>query len=261
MSFPNKETILVIDGDILLYSIGFGSETIQEEWIVESRIEHFFSKLFEKFNTFNYKVYLTGDNNFRKDTAVTHKYKGNRKAEKPRWYGHIRDYLIHMYNTEVCEDIEADDGMAMHITRNPNSILCSIDKDLWMVEGWHYSWPMHNRGELPLRWITNEGFLELQQLAKKKKLIGGGLPWFYAQLLMGDKTDNIVGPKGYGDVKTWNTLKDAETESELYACVKEVYEASFEQPEQRLRENADLLWMIKELNEDGSYKMWEIPND
>ena len=260
MGFPNEDTIIVLDGDILLYSIGFGSETIEQEWIVESRVEKFIQTLFEKFGTYNYKVYLTGDNNFRKETAVTHKYKGNRKAEKPKWYDAIRDYLIHMHRTEVCEDIEADDGMAMHITRNPNSILCSIDKDLWMVEGWHYSWATHNREELPLRWISNEGYLELQQLSKKKKLVGGGYPWFYAQMLLGDSTDNIKGPKGYGDVKVYNTLKDKEDEKAHYMAVKEAYEVAFgDDAQARLRENADLLWMIKELNEDGSYKMWEIP--
>jgi len=259
MTFPNKDTLLVIDGDILLYSVGWGSEDIEQSWIVDQRIENFFKRLFTKFETYNYKAYLTGKGNFREQAATTHKYKGNRKPEKPKWYKYIKDYLLHMHNTVVIEGMEADDGMAMNITRNNNSILCSIDKDLWMVEGWHYSWSTHNSPEKPLRYIKNDEGLTLLE-GKRKKLIGGGYPWFYAQLLMGDKTDNIVGPKGYGDVKAYKALQECETEKDYYAVVKEVYEEEYgEQAEDRLLENAQLLWMVKELDDDGEFVMWEKP--
>ena len=79
--------------DILLYSVGWGSEDIQQSWIVDNRIEAFFNRLFERLDTYKYKVYLTGKGNFREQLAVSHTYKGNRKKEKPKWYGYIKDYL------------------------------------------------------------------------------------------------------------------------------------------------------------------------
>ena len=112
-----------------------------------------------------------------------------------------------------------------------------------MGEGWHYSWSTHNAPEKHLRYIKDDEGLTLLE-GKRKKLIGGGYPWFYAQLLMGDKTDNIVGPKGYGDVKAYKTLQECETQKEYYDAVKEVYEGEYgEQAEARLLENAQLLWM------------------
>lgn len=259
--FPNSETLLLIDGDILLYSVGWGSEDVEDEWVVDSKIESFFARLFDSLKVYNYKVYLTGKGNFREGVAKSHKYKGKRKKEKPHWYPYIKDYLIHMYDTVVCEGYEADDGMAMHMTRNPNSICCSIDKDLLMVEGWHYSWATHNREEMPLRYISNEGFIELEQKAKKKKIKGGGYPWFFCQMLLGDITDAIFGVKGYGDVKVYNALKDCNNEEEYLEVVKGVYQEGFgERWKERLLENADLLWMVQKINNEGELLTWSKMN-
>ena len=215
-----KIATLAIDGDILLYSIGWGSEDIQQSWIVDQRIETFLNNLFEKLGTTSYVVYLTGKGNFREQLAVSHVYKGTRKKEKPKWYKYIKDYLIHVHDAQVIEGMEADDAMSIHITQDHDAICCSIDKDLLMVEGWHYSWKTHNRDELPLRRVESFGKLERQE----KKLYGEGVMWLYAQSLLGDSTDNIVGLKGYGNVKVYNTLKDCKTEIELYTTTKEAYE-------------------------------------
>ena len=247
---------LAIDGDILLYSIGWGSEDIQQSWIVDQRIDNFFQKLFDKLGIYRYKVYLTGKGNFREALAVSHVYKGNRKKEKPKWYGYIKDYLTHMYNTEIVNGMQADDAMAMHITRDRDAICCSIDKDLLMVEGWHYSWATHNRDEMPLRRVESFGKLERQE----KKLYGEGTMWLYAQSLLGDSTDNIVGIKGYGNVKVYNTLKDCETEEELYLRVKEAYESQHgEEADVKLKENMNLLWMVRELTDEGEPVLWQPP--
>jgi 5'-3' exonuclease len=251
-----KDMLLCIDGDIILYSVGFGCEDIQEEWIVESRVDNFFARLFEKMQTVNHKVYLTGKGNFREEVAVSHKYKGNRKAEKPKWYNAIRDYLIHMYPTVVSEGMEADDLLAMNITRNPDAVCCTIDKDLLQVQGWHYSWSTHNSPEKPLRWVNSWGMLEL----RGKKLYGEGTMFLYAQAIMGDSTDNIVGVKRYGPAKAYALLKDATTEKELYDTVLALYATQFESPEERLTENMHLLWMIRELDADNKPVWWSKPN-
>ena len=257
---PNKDTMLVIDGDLILYQKGFKHENTEEWWIIEADIDRWIAEFFKKFGTYNYIVYLTGKGNFREESAVTHKYKGNRVKAKPRWYEDIKQYLIHMHRTKLIEGMEADDAIAMHLTRNPNTIHCGIDKDLLQVEGWHYRYATHNSPEVPLRRISNEGFLELQQGKSKKKLVGGGYKWFYAQMLLGDKTDFIFGPKGYGDVKVYNTLEGASTELECYEIVKQCYEEAFEEPELRLQENAYLLHMCRGYDDKGELIMWEKPH-
>lgn len=256
MSVPNSDTLLAFDGDIILYRIGFGCENVTEWMYVESRVDYFIRRIQEKFGTYNYVIYLTGKNNFREQVAVSHKYK-DRPSRKPKWYGQIKDYLIHCYNTEVSDGLEADDLIAMTLTRNPNSIHIGIDKDLLQVPGWHYGYGTHNKREQPLHLVTEEGYLELDDTGSKKKLIGEGTPWFYAQMLMGDKTDSIYGPRGYGDVKAYNTLKECVTADEYYETVKSVYEQEWgEQGMDRMNENGNLLWMVRELDDEGNPVLW-----
>lgn len=255
-SFPNKDTVLVFDADLILYQKGFKHEDTEEFWVIEEDINSWIYGFFEKFGTSKYILYLTGKGNFREELAVSHKYK-DRTARKPRWYKEIREFLIYMHRTEVIDGMEADDAIGIHLTKESNSIHIGIDKDILQVQGWHYRYGTHNSPEVPLRYISNEGFLELEEGTKKKKLKGGGYPWFYAQMLLGDRTDSIFGPQGYGDVKVWNTLKDCSTEREYYEAVLEVYKESFENPEERLQENANLLYMIRELTEEGEPVLWK----
>lgn len=247
---------------MLLYEYGFGYETVSQWYLVENGIESFFRKLFEKFGTYNYKVYLNGSTNFRDKIAVTHEYKGNRKNnEKPKWYYDIKDYLIHCHRTVVMDNgLESDDGLAMNLTRNPNTICCSRDKDLRTVQGWHYCWPTSRTPEKPLEYIDSHGYLSLVQKGRTKSLLGGGNMFLYAQSIMGDSSDNIIGLKGMRDVAAYEKLKDCKTEVELYDACKEAYEAKGETVE-RLHENLSLLWMVRELDSEGNPVMWRAPDE
>jgi DNA polymerase-1 len=76
-----------------------------------------------------------------------------------------------------------------------------------------------------------------------------GQRFFYKQILMGDKADNIVGIKGVGPVKADKMLAKATTESELYAVCLEALGA------ERTLENGQLLWLRREPNQ-----MWTPPS-
>jgi len=258
---PNKDTLLVIDYDILLYEFGFGLEKVNDSYVVEKAIDNFHNKLFHKFGTQSYLGYLNGKDNFRETTAVTHKYKGNRKTAKPKWYGYIRDYLLNVYKTEVIDGAESDDGMSIAITSNPNSICCSRDKDLRTTSGWHYSWGTKTTKEKPLEWIDEHGYLEYTEKSKGGTALGGGGSMFlYAQALTGDKVDNIIGVEGIGLKGAFQLLKKAKTERELYDIVLRQYEEKEENPIERLHENMNLLYMIKETDADGNLIHWSEPN-
>lgn len=175
------------------------------------------------------QVYLSGDSNYRDEIAVTRPYKGNRKAAKPLHYDNIRKYLQEVWAAEVTDGIEADD--ALGINQTPTSCICTIDKDLDMVEGYHYN-------------FQTDRFYSINPLGGKKN--------FYTQLLTGDTVDNIQGVPGIGKVKAGNLLRGMTDEEEMYWTVLCEYEKKYDKPFEVMLEMADLLWILRE---EG--KLWE----
>jgi len=222
--------------------------------LVDARLEY----ILKTTGCTDYEFYLTGKGNFRFDVATILPYKGNRKQPKPWHYENLRNYLMFRYKAEVIEGMEADDMLAIRQTEEgSNSVIVSRDKDLRMVEGWHYGYAVGNQPEQTLEYIDRLGYLKLNS---KKKLKGGGLKWFFAQCLLGDKTDNIQGLPKWGDIKTAKLLMEVDNEAELYAKTVEAYQTYYDDAEKgyaAFSENATLLWMCTELNEDGTPKMWE----
>jgi 5'-3' exonuclease len=77
---------------------------------------------------------------------------------------------------------------------------------------------------------------------------------------VGDTVDNIGGIKGKGPAFAFKLLHDLETERQCYEHVAEVYiKAHGDNWKEKLLEQARLLHMVRELNEDGSPKMWLPP--
>lgn len=221
----------LIDGDILVYRIGFASED-ESESIAMARCSEFIEDLI-LFNGFGeYQGYLTGKTNFRNEIAVTAPYKGNRKSAKPKHYQLLRDYMESAWSFTMIEDQEADDaiGIAAYEMEVGEYCICSIDKDLDMLRGDHYNFVKDER-----YFITEEE----------------GIKNFYKQLLMGDRVDNIIGIKGIGTVKAERLLKECKNENEMYLAILEAYEGNAE----RVLENGRLLWIRREPNQ-----IWTPPN-
>jgi len=212
----------LIDGDILVYRIGFASEN-ETESIAIARCSEFIEDLI-LFNGFGeYQGYLTGKTNFRNEIAVTAPYKGNRKSAKPKHYQLLRDYMESAWAFTMIEDQEADDaiGIAAYEMEVGEYCICSIDKDLDMLRGDHYNFVKDER-----YFITEEE----------------GIKNFYKQLLMGDRVDNIIGIKGIGTVKAERLLKECKNENEMYLAILEAYDGNAE----RVLENGRLLWIRRQ---------------
>jgi len=148
------------------------------------------------------------------------------------------------------------------------TIICSRDKDLRQCPLWHYSWEMGKQAAIgplfvePLGMLEkrNEGQKYVNGKSKPISLFGTGHKFFYAQMLMGDKVDSIGGVEGRGPAFAYNLLHEAETERECYELVAEIYVKSYgDDWKVRMKEQADLLHMVRELNEDGSPKLWLPP--
>jgi hypothetical protein len=221
----------LIDGDILVYRIGFASEN-ETESIAIARCSEFIEDLI-LFNGFGeYQGYLTGKTNFRNEIAVTAPYKGNRKSAKPKHYQLLRDYMESAWSFTMIEDQEADDaiGIAAYEMEVGEYCICSIDKDLDMLRGDHYNFVKDER-----YFITEEE----------------GIKNFYKQLLMGDRVDNIIGIKGIGTVKAERLLKECKNENEMYLAILEAYEGNAE----RVLENGRLLWIRRQ-----PLQLWQPPS-
>ena len=174
----------------------------------------------------DYRYYLTGENNFRKDVATLKKYKGNRDdVLKPKYLNAMREYLISNYQAIVIDRAEADDAtsVALYNAFKKLEVACdvclvSIDKDLLGTPGVHYNFKKKE-------WIFIDEFTADHHLFK--------------QSLTGDRTDNIGGlndltkefrekynlskRKGVGDVTADALLSDCKDKYEMYQKVTDAY--------------------------------------
>ena len=248
-----------IDGDLLVYELAFGAEDRKsgEVYSFESiipRADKKIADIMDAVGADSYVIYLTGKGNFREEIAVTKEYKGGRGA-KPYHYANVRAYLESL-GAIVVDGMEADDAMAIEQMKaywygcEGESVICSRDKDLRQVPGYHYGWETHNQPEYAMKWTDELGSIELTD---KNKLKGDGLKFFYAQLIMGDSTDNIPGIKGKGDVFAYNLLESCTSEAEMSELVRRAYDN-----DELMLEQGRLLWMVRELDEEGKPVMWEI---
>ncbi len=263
-------TTVLIDADILVYSIGFSSQTAhynvydsdseitweyssigeakkaagivgvitttiepRAESVVESKLKVAIATIFKNTGADDKRLFLTGDRNFRSKVAVTFPYKGNRKMAKPVHYPFIRDTMVKEYGALIVNEEEADDMLG--ICQDDSTVIATIDKDLLMIPGRHYN---INTGSKLI--ATDPGEIKLDN----GNLTGYGYKWFCAQMLLGDPTDNIKCIKGMGCVGTYKELIKVTDPMEMWETVERQYQKH--DMIHRIEENALLLWIRRE---------------
>jgi 5'-3' exonuclease len=290
----------LIDADILLYELGYSGQIVDKEtgelhvysW---DEVKEFFDRklniILQESESDDYMFYLTNTKrinkmlnrgrareekpqkefvpNFREEKAVQKDYKANRKQEKPKHFYNVLAHIMGNHPYHVDESgLEADDALCIRQYKSwqeGDTIICSRDKDVRQCPGNHYSWEINKQPSVGPLFIEPLGFLEKKTKTASGKpkpptLFGGGHKFFYAQLLMGDNTDNIGGLQGYGPVFAYNLLNEATTERQLYELVAEVYVKNCgEDWKTMIKEQASLLWMIRELDEQGNKVEWRPP--
>jgi 5'-3' exonuclease len=268
----------LLDADVLVYEIGFGAEA---GWKYEEQ---------EGVPPFDYAanmldnrianicaivgatkppiLFLTGKGNFRYHIAKRTPYK-ERAGNKPVHYKNIIAYIKGKYDWRLQEGLEADDLMAIEQTRveeilngNPfysgpevQTIICTRDKDLRSVAGWHYGWELGNQPQFGPALVTELGSIALS--TDRKKIKGVGLRFFLSQCLTGDTVDSIPGLAGCGPVAAFKILDGTTTYKEGLNAVYRAYKASYGMyAYKELLEQGRLLWMTRKLKEDGSPYLW-----
>lgn len=180
--------------------------------------------------------------------------------------------MLANYECVVSQGVEADDMICVELQRNGDQlsvICCSRDKDLRMVAGMHFGWECGRQPQFGPERVDFIGEIRLKESTSAKgvksyTIKGEGIKFFYSQLITGDGVDNIPGLRGGGPVLAFEQLADAGTEELLFERVAGLYEAKYgEDWRAEFQEQADLLWMIRELDAEGQpikYVMYDERN-
>lgn len=177
----------LIDADIPLYQCAAKADAAGET------AEQAAAACSEKFGTIAYRakcskkrIVFTGSQNFRKDLCEV--YKRNR-SDKPETFLGAKELLMQWHKEEICQHprLEADDLLGIMATNGltENPVICTIDKDLLQIPGWHFNFGHHH--------YDGDDFPHYIGEAEAARNL-------FLQLLTGDSTDAISGIKGMGPV-------------------------------------------------------------
>jgi hypothetical protein len=147
---------------------------------MEELLDTLISGILLETNSTDFRLYLSGEENFRYKLATLVPYKGNRVNEnKPIYLEYVKG-LIRARGSEEISFLEADDLLSSGIRLFKDCVICSQDKDLRTVPSLNF-----NTGPSRL----------LQTITPKKARYN-----FFKQLLIGDPVDNIPSPYNLGEV-------------------------------------------------------------
>lgn len=250
----------LLDADIFVYRVGF---TTNEEpaQVAISLLDNMIEECLAAVGAESFTCYLSDStkNGFR--YKLYPEYKANRTQEKPKHYQALRDHLVSFWNAIITEGQEADDALGIDQSENnkklysynigggkvtdfgllkqQETIICSIDKDLFQIPGNHYNF------------VTKQfNFITEEQ----------GLYFFYKQVLMGDPSDNIGGLKGIGPKKAEKIL--GEVGQDEHTLLNKVWNAYNEVlGEKYFNEVRDILTLTAQLVKirTKENEFWEPP--
>jgi len=167
------------------------------------------------------EVYLSGKDNFRDKLFPI--YKAGR-GPKPLLYTTVRQYYTYnKWDAHLTIGYEADDALGIRQTKD--SIICSTDKDLDTIPGWHYNFD-----------------------TEKKYFVSEEKAYFNLdiQRLTGDSVDNILGIPKIGPKTATKLLRGLDSD-ERQAVLEKYYKKQWgEDWAEMLDLNTKLLTILQE---------------
>lgn len=255
-----SELIPLIDCDVLQYRCGFAADgqmkreaqaaepdadeariaemlaSVDYTGIALHNVKEVMEHITSRFSD-NYRAFIYGGGNFREDIATLKVYKGNRdKLHKPKYYKEIKDYLVDRWKAEVVVGQESDDALGIAQCSAPpgTTVICSNDKDMDQIPGYHYNW------------IKEELYFVSPEEAD--------LMLFW-QMLVGDSSDNIPGIDRIGAKTATKLLSECSSPEQAQKLVQDLYMKQYGFPEAHAyyEEVANLLWIRREENQRCPY--------
>lgn len=228
--------IALIDADVLTYRVGFASQDV--DWpICRWRLDDMINRIMDATEASDSVLFLTSTDKSNFRFEVFKEYKANRVLPKPKYYAALRDYMIADWDAQVVEGQEADDALGQAQTKD--TIICTTDKDLDMIPGWHHNFVKH----------ISYNISDIEAIKS-----------FYWQCLVGDKAvDNIEGCPGIGKTKATRMLEGCQDEMEMYDLVVRKFRQAYPNPQDdwagKLALAGKLLWIRQKGKPD-----WVLPN-
>lgn len=213
----------LIDADIVAWRAAASAED-DDIFIATSRADFILNTMLDEINAKEQVLFLTGKNNFRYQIYPEYKaFRANKP--RPKWEQAVKQHLVDQWQALYIDGMEADDalGIAQYAAPKNSTIICTIDKDLNMIEGWHYN------------------FVKKEKYYVKDE---EGIRFFYYQLLVGDPTDAIKGVVGIGPKKAAKLLSESPIE-DLYSIVLDQYSC-----EEEMDLNAQCLWIWRKQHDN-----------
>jgi 5'-3' exonuclease len=229
----------LLDGDIYAFRPAAASEN-DPLGIAIARMEEMIDNTLAETGADEFSIFLSGAKNFRHD--IYPEYKANRPKERPRHLKDLKDYLIEKYQAVVADGCEADDLLGIEQCTNTDTIICSIDKDLRMIPGEHYSFEISgtNNGT---RWVRPAELVTVEPF--------DGLRHFYKQCLTGDSADNVKGAAGIGKVRADRILAGCRTETALFEATRSCFGS-----DEEFLMTGQCLWIFRKPND-----IWRFPTE
>lgn len=225
----------LLDGDIYAFRPAASAEN-DNLGIAIYRVDEMIDKTLHETGADEFSIFVSGDNNFR--YQIYPEYKANRTQPKPRFLKECKQYLVDRYGARVTDGCEADDALGVaQCSGNGSTIICSIDKDLRMIPGLHYSFEIKGKSPKGKQWVRPMEITTVEPLE--------GLRHFYKQLLIGDSTDNIKGALGVGKSGARDILDGCSSEQEMFEAVRDYFSC-----DEELLMNGQVLWIWRKENDD-----------
>jgi DNA polymerase-1 len=252
-------TTLLIDGDIIAFQAATAAETPtkwdDDLWTLhayestgQDLIRMKLRKITKATGIEDFKIYLTGSENFRKD--VLDSYKANRKdIRKPMILKPMKDWMIEEYKAVLREPFEADDLMGIRGSDGNDTIIVSEDKDLRTIPCRFYN-PAH----------PEDGVINISEADADAM--------FFSQVLTGDAVDNYKGCPKIGPVKAQQIIHKASLNlkeltlrnSAIWAAIVATYEkAGLTQDDAITQARCARILRYEDLDDDGNIILWNPP--
>lgn len=231
MNDPLLNKRALVDTDSIVYSscaVGKDDEGNEVERFALANAKTMVKRILKRFQTdCDYRLFLGGKDNFRRDIASIQVYKGKRPP-KPTHYDAVREYLCNIWQAELVDGMEAEDKLAIVYNESPDDlIMVHIDKDINQVPGLHWNYQ------------KDEYYVVTEEQGNRS---------FWVQVLMGDNIDAILGIPSLGMKKACALTENVRSFEEGWIVAKNAYYEAF--GKQRCYKKA-----INGTNKDGSPKM------